>query len=286
MFATASMVRGWLLVEQTGPWGSEAVIQSRLPPDLGLELMDRADQVGVRVLLLRRPDREQAPPEAVRECFAVHSGRPEPWIERRQLTDAAELLTFDLDGLRYGERAGLGAPWPRPLYLVCANGRHDPCCAQFGRPVARALVVDRPDNVWECSHFGGDRFAGNLICFPHGLYFGRLDPERAARVVDSYERGQIELDHYRGRAGDSFAVQAAEFFVRRESGLVGVDDLVPRARRRVDLSVTEADFDGPDGAAFRVRVGVGTAREARTLTCGALNEQSPTQYSLLSLRQE
>ena len=26
-------------------------------------------------------------------------------------------------------------------------------------------------------HVGGDRFAGNLVCLPEGLYFGRVGPE-------------------------------------------------------------------------------------------------------------
>ena len=26
-----------------------------------------------------------------------------------------------------------------PVFLVCTNGKHDPCCAEWGRPVYRAL---------------------------------------------------------------------------------------------------------------------------------------------------
>src|SRR5688572_32757811 len=34
------------------------------------------------------------------------------------------------------------------------------------RSIARALAAEDEENVWECSHIGGDRFAANLICFP------------------------------------------------------------------------------------------------------------------------
>src|SRR4029453_5830608 len=55
-------------------------------------------------------------------------------------------------------------------------GRHGACCAERGRPVAAALAQAHPEETWEVSHIGGDRFAGNLLVLPNGLYYGRLDP--------------------------------------------------------------------------------------------------------------
>ena len=103
---------------------------------------------------------------------------------------------------------------------MCTNGRHDACCATFGRPLTRVLRQRADgDNVWECSHIGGDRFAANLVILPEGLYFGRCDDSSAEQVLDDYERGEIHLDHYRGRSALGFYEQAADFFVRRELGL-------------------------------------------------------------------
>ena len=94
--------------------------------------------------------------------------------------------------------ARLGAGWEHddePYVLVCTNGRHDPCCATFGRPLVRALRASRwADRVWECSHIGGDRFAGNLLLLPESLYFGRCDAERAERVLAEYDAGRLDLD--------------------------------------------------------------------------------------------
>jgi hypothetical protein len=84
------------------------------------------------------------------------------------------------------------------------------------------------------SHIGGDRFAGNLVCLPEGLYFGRLDRAAADAVLDGYVDGRIALDHYRGRSCYSFAVQAAEAHVRRETGLDGFHDLRYEGVTRTD----------------------------------------------------
>ncbi len=281
LVATASVVRSWVLIEQPGAWGAEAVTQSRLPARVAEELMARAAGLGVRVLLLRRPDGRDSP---TRNVFLAWSGRRSQWIEHRVVSDPEELVDLDLAPLAEGRRVGFGELRGRPLYLVCTNGRHDPCCAQLGRPVARALLRGGDDSVWECSHIGGDRFAGNLICLPHGLYFGRLGPADARRVVDGYERGGVELDHYRGRAGEPFAVQAAEYFVRREHGIVGIDDLVSAGLRRSSPHVVEVQFNGRHGRRFEVRVGVGAAAPARPLTCGATTEEIPPAYALLGLR--
>ena len=79
--------------------------------------------------------------------------------------------------------------------------------------------------MWQSTHVGGDRFAGNLVCLPYGLYYGRLDAASAATVLDDLLAERVYLDPYRGRSCYSFAVQAAERAVRLDTGLNGVDDL-------------------------------------------------------------
>jgi hypothetical protein len=174
----------------------------------------------------------------------------------------------------------LAAPFEGPLYLVCTNGRHDPCCAQFGRPVLRALGAD---TVWESSHLGGERFAGNLVCFPHGIYFGRVDPSNAAALAGGYEQGVIDLDHYRGRAGDDFVVQAAEFFLRREEGLLGVDDVVPVRRVRLARGLVAVELATADGRRFEAHVAAQPTDPARLLTCTATTLQRPPTFTLVDL---
>jgi hypothetical protein len=278
--ATASMVRNWLLVEHPGAWGPVALSQSGLPEHVSAGLADLSRRHGFRVLLLRRPERPAGP---TRQCFVAHSGRRSRWIEQRSVDSLEELLEVDYRPLAQGLPLGFGDRRTEPLYLVCTNGRHDQCCATLGRPVARALHGREGDAVWECSHFGGDRFAGNLVCLPHGLYFGRLSPEAAVRVAEGYARGVLDLDHFRGRAGQPFAVQAAESFVRRQEHLVGVDDLRVTGSRRGEADVTEVTFDGPAGRSFAVTLAVRPAGQARALSCHATGEERPPTYVLLAL---
>ena len=280
LLGTASMVRSWLLVEHPGAWGPNALSESGLPAHVSEGLGALSREHGFRVLLVRRPLR---PADSSRHCFVAHSGRHWRWIEERVVRDLDELLEVDFSPLHEGRPVGFGSPRRTPLYLVCTNGRHDPCCANLGRPVARALHSRADGAVWESSHFGGDRFAGNLVALPHGLYFGRLSPEDAQRVVDAYERDVVDLDNYRGRAGEPFPAQAAEFFVRRQEEVLGVDDLLVTEIRRQGKGLVQVRFDGPGGRHYEVRVQVRLVEEARPLSCNAAGPERPPTYALVDL---
>ena len=283
LYGTASVVGSWLLLEQPTTWPTDAIGQSGLPDQVVRYLKGRSRRTGVRVLLLRRAGTEGDAKGPGRNVFLVHSRGREPWIEHRLLDDVAEVLDVDFSLLAAGghQPAAWAAPWTDPLYLVCTHSRHDPCCGRLGRPLARALgaSADLGDRVWESSHLGGERFAGNLVCFPHGLYYGRVDPTVGERVVAAYERGEIDLDCFRGRAGDRFEVQAAEYFLRRANGLVGIDDVAVVERWRVDDQVVEVVMDAPDGR-YAVRVTVGLDPATRLLTCTAEQPDHAPAYAL------
>ena len=276
MYGTGSTVRRWVLLEHPGPWGERALLDARLPDGLGRELRRLERRTGVRTLLIRRTDRDV---EASGTCFTISSGPDRPRIERTRLDAPRDVLGLDLAALAAGRSPGL-EPYVEPLFLVCTHGRHDPCCAERGRPLALALSEADPEPTWECSHVGGDRFAANVVAFPHGWYFGRVEPEAAPAVARAYREGRVDLDHARGRSCFATDVQAAELFLRRERGLVGVDHIaVERIDRVSDETVVV--FATPLGGAD-VRVRRSAAAPAR-LTCHADDERSAPEFALVAL---
>lgn len=277
LYGTASLVRRWLLLEQPGPWGRDAVVESRLPAAVAAALEARTAEAKVRLILIRRPAGRQT---AQRRCFVARSDRAT--VEEFVLDEVADVLDLDLSSLAADQPVG-GERVAEPLYLVCTNGRHDACCAEYGRPLVQALEAATGARTWECSHIGGDRFAGNLVAFPHGLYFGHVEAADAAGLAGLYDRGLIDLDRYRGRSCHPFVVQAAEYFLRTDRELRHVDDVSYVQRRPLDDDALRVAFAGPGGQTFDVDVRVSREPDSQRLTCRAAAASNPPRYELLSV---
>jgi hypothetical protein len=274
LIGTASRYRSWLMIEQPGPWGHDALVESGFPPDVGMRLRDLGARLRMRVLLIKR--RARPWPAASRRCFVAHTGQVERAMRTFEIEHPDRLLGMDLATLSRERFADVGDPVDGPLFLVCTHGKHDPCCARRGAPLYRALA-ERPD-AWECTHIGGDRFAGNLVCFPHGVYYGRVPPARAPEIADAYARGLIDLEHYRGRSPYPPAVQAGEHLLRELHGLNGVDDLVLVAHRAEGGGINRVRFSDPGGAEHEVMVRVSLG-EGRALTCKAVELHPARRFS-------
>jgi hypothetical protein len=175
-----------------------------------------------------------------------------------------------------------GAVHDQPLYLVCTHGRHDTCCAVEGRPVAAALAQQRPEETWECSHLGGDRFAANLLVLPHGLTYGHVDASSVLQVVESYERGEIEPSQLRGRSVFPAPSQAAQHFVRAETGDRGVNAMRPGVPHQRDDG-WHVQINTVSGS-FAVVVRAVADPPPAAMTCRAVNLAMPRHYELVSLR--
>lgn len=195
--------RAWLLVEHPGPWAAEPT-ETPLPAPLD-GLVTFADALGIRVQMIRRPGRR--PASDVRNVFVGWTGGGEPWLRREQ-TAPTEL---DLKELATGIVPAFGAPVREPVFLVCAHGRRNACCARFGAPLAAALAARYPRQIWETTHVGGHRFAANLVILPHGLYYGPVGVPEATAAIAAYQQGTITPQRYRGRAGQPKPTQEAEY---------------------------------------------------------------------------
>jgi hypothetical protein len=278
LHATASRVTRWLLIEQPGPWGREALLESRLEPRVAHTLRSKARRLKVRVVLIRRPTRRE--PDR-RRAYLVRTHREGSWVARYDVESPDELEHVELSLLDRAEPPPDALTAPGTLRLVCTNGRHDPCCADNGRPVVRALVDEAVEEVWESSHVGGDRFAANLVFLPQGIYYGRVPPEDAARLIREVEEGRVDLTHYRGRSCDQPLVQAAEIFLREELGERRLDALQLAGSRTTGAHTATVSYEH-EGELLHARV----RREPgppEHLTCADHGEGQPWQYRLVGV---
>ena len=260
--ATASRVDHWLLVEYRGLWGPNALRSSGLSDQVKRSLREQVRaRPRTRLLFVRRPDRRG---RAAFRAYAATSHVGEESLTCHSFEDYEDLRTIDL--------AGSGEPVAHPLLLVCTHGKHDQCCALHGRPLfdARAEQVDE-EWVWQTTHVGGDRFAGNVVCLPHGLYYGRVERGDALTLLEEHLADRIVLASYRGRSVHSFAEQAVERDVRETTGELKIDALrlVRHEGERVSFAM---------GDAVHERVVTEERGEPRRLTCTATEERRPPRY--------
>jgi hypothetical protein len=148
------------------------------------------------------------------------------------------------------------------------------------RPFCAALAQAAPEETWEISHIGGDRFAANALVLPHGLYYGRLEPEDAASFAEKHHAGRLDVEHLRGRSAYAFSVQAAEIHLRRELAEDRIDALRLADHTRHGTETTAVFRHGEDLWKVRIHTELG---EQRTLTCrGPATSLAPA-HRLVSL---
>lgn len=229
IFATATHSTDlWLLLEHDGQWAPKILDSPGIAPRTRAWLEGfLADHPTARSQLIRRePRMAEGAGSGRKRFFFVRSGDGAPAIWAFDFEDPAELEAIDLRALAAGRASPTDRRWRRPLFLVCTHGKRDACCARLGPPIARSLCEEWSEEVWQSSHIGGHRFAATMVCFPGGHAFGRLDPAAARRVAKGYAARRLtDLLNYRGRTAWTRPVQAAEYFLRQELGVYGVDAL-------------------------------------------------------------
>lgn len=264
--ATASRAERWILLEYRGLWAHDAVDHSTLSAEVKAHLRaERRREPHTRVLFVRRTERRA--PDGLR-AFVAETTQDVRRLRRLELERYDDLLELDL--------STAGEPVEHPLFLVCTHGKHDRCCAKYGRPLYDAVREQvEAEWVWQSSHVGGDRFAGNVVVLPDGVYYGRVEPSEVWPLLESALAGEIHLPCYRGRSCHSFPVQAAERAVRDATGARGVGDVrflggaETGTGWRVHLSAAGVDY------VVDVRREEG---EPTHLTCSAVELRRPKRF--------
>lgn len=282
LIGTASPARRWLLVEYAGPWAPHALDSQGLAGRVGDALHQTAMETGSRVVLVRRPGRRTVLAEqawaVVDAGGAQHWGR---WSRSEELLPAADLLRSGLATAR----ADSTDPPDSPVLLVCTHGLHDVCCAVRGRPVAAALAAQWPEQTWECSHIGGDRFAANVLVVPDGTCYGRLDAVSAPRVVLAHLDGRIDLEHLRGFSTEPPVVQVAMAAALESPGSAVRGDLRLHSVAASGTGQWRGRLRrGPERPDVEVTV-QRTTRPPAQLTCSADGDSAAYEWTVVALRE-
>ena len=200
---TAPKASAWIVLEEPGPWGRDALSDSPIPDSVVDWAQAQRTTHGVRTIAARHIGRRRLGPSEPRNVWLATTdpGRQEL---RHVLVDRLEdVCQWDLSLLADAKMPMIGEPVDRPIEFICTHSGRDACCAVLGRQEA----TRRPD-AWECSHLGGHRFAATSLVLPDGNCFGRLGPNSAR-----------DTDHLRGATYLPADLQVAEIAVRKHEGL-------------------------------------------------------------------
>ena len=216
LFATATRADTWFLLEHPETYGEKALSESGLPEAVKQKLEAAAASIlNGRIQLIRRGRERSA---GGRRLFVAVNHEEQPNLYEFRLDRVEDLLDLDLLAVAREDPAFRAYDRSEPLFLVCTNGKRDPCCSSLGLPLYREMRRTLGDAVWQASHVGGHRFAPNIVVLPSGSYYGYAHPEAAGQIAAAEREGQIHLLHFRGRSCYASPIQAADAFLRRKTG--------------------------------------------------------------------
>lgn len=259
----------WLLVEDRSAWGSDAVRDV-----LGADVAGEAKRRGMRVLLVRRREGDPAA-DIVRRVMLVDTGTHEMAI--RTVRDPSELT---INALADAPVAEFGAVMHDPIFLVCTNGKRDACCALRGRALASALAAEHAERTWECTHLGGHRFAGNLVCLPEGIIYGRVTSTDGPRLADAYLDGRLDPSFLRGRSAWPPPAQVAEQALRLRLRFDGLRD-VTLARATIAEDRATVTFATAAGRMHTLELQAARLGPPRPISCRADALDEPLHWRVI-----
>ena len=281
---TAPYATAWIVIEQPGPWGRDALADSHLDRPVAEHLAGHKG-TGVSVLLARHPDRPERSGPTDRHVWVARSAPGGMRLRHGVVTSLDDLLAWDLSAIGAGRLPAFGAAVAEPITFICTHSGRDRCCAVSGRALITS-VMDRLEpavrtNVWECSHIGGHRFAPVSLTLPDGAVHGRLDLDSALGVRRRAEENGVVLEHLRGRSSLLPPLQVAAIEVMRRMGIEHIDALdvlrvVDGVARPVMAGAVPSDTDRQveaevrhvDGRSWRVSLVARALERERLESCG------------------
>lgn len=289
MAGTAPQRRVWLIIEQPGTWGENALLESSLPNGFGEQLIAEVVSPEIGVLLARRPDiaAQERRTSNRRRIWLAHTSPAGVRMRAGSLDDVRDVLKFDWAAIKRGELPPIGRRSADPALFICTNGKRDMCCAVEGRKVIDALRGDKEltGQIYEISHIGGHRFAPTGLLLPWGYVVGRVDIDDVRNILADAWDNKLNAENMRGRSALPTWAQVAEIAVRTNVPNIGIDSLdvlVNRGGKNLPWTMAAVidEFDTVevrhiDGRAWRVEIEL-SQTAPRKISCGGDLESGST----------
>lgn len=249
MYGTAPRVDVWLLLEYRGRWSGSAFKDSKIPKAVKSHLNKALKSISnSRLQLIKKRNNN----DARLKFYIAVSKEKKARLYEFELKSYDDLLSLDIKRSMRSKKHICA----EKKYIMCTNGEYDICCGKFGMPVYLDLAKGKyGSQTWETTHIGGHRFASTFVCLPHGVVYGRVREGKVAEnLIDEFEHGKINLSSYRGRSCHAYEVQAAEYYLRKETGITGITGFIFKNLKEDDKKYVVRFLSPPDNGTHKVRI--------------------------------
>ena len=280
LIATATIAKNWLLLEYPFPWEGKAFEESNLPSNVKDFLSTILATIPqTRLQMIKKQNTKVTEGN---DFFVGVSQELQPRIYEFHLNAYEDMLTIDIPALFSGDEIYQSFLRPDPLYLVCTNGKRDQCCAKFGFLTYTTMASYVGNSVWQSSHIGGHRFAPNVLCFPHGLSYGRVTDRKVETIIQTYGKGKLYLENYRGRTCYDKSIQAAEYFLYQQGQTRDLDAYSFHKMQDISKNEWQVEFLGSNGSdMYRLQILKQPTNLSIRESCSATDEKIVSQYKLI-----
>lgn len=279
IFGTVPRVDNWFLLEYRGAWSDKAFIKSNIPENVKKHLSKILDSIpNSRLQLIKRKDKSESPPK----FYIAKSNELEPKLYELALSSYKDLLDLDVNKVINDE----SNVRDEPLFLICTNGAYDKCCGTHGVPVYLETVKrENGFMTWQTTHLGGHRFAANFLCLPHGIYYGRVRDNNVTKLIDDSRKQNIYLGNYRGRSCYVKDVQAADYFLRTNTGINSISAFRLKEVRTPDKESSFVGFlSQNEGKTYLVHIKKDRSALMNYTSCKDKEKSSVAQYKLIDYK--
>ena len=275
MFGTATRADVWVLLEYRGHWSGSAYKDSKIPKSVKSHI--NKELKGLKNSRLQLIKKHKNPDDYLRLFIAISDER-NPRLYEFKFREYEEITSLKFKKILKTDKHLSD----EKIYILCTNGEYDTCCGKFGMPVYLDVAKGKyGQQMWEANHIGGHRFASTFVCLPHGIVYGRVREGRVAEnLINEYEMGRINLTSFRGRSCHPPLAQAAEYYLRKETGIIEISELGFKSLKASDKKSNVKFLSKSDEIIHKIKIRQDKKAIKVIKSCGDKNSYIP-QFRLI-----